>query len=710
MATFADISIRFGADLKQFSSQMQNAQRSLNSYGQRLQKVGAGLTIGLTTPLLAFAALSVKNFDTQAKAIAQVEAGLKSTGNAVGFTSEALQKMASDLQNNTLFGDEAILKDATAQLLTFTNIAGEQFKRTQLAALDLATRLDGDLKGASIQLGKALNDPIKGLAALGKSGIQFSKDQTEVIKTLAETGRLAEAQTLILDELEKQYGGSAAAAAKAGLGPFTQLKNILGDITEDFGKIILEGISPFVEKIKNIALSFQSLSPETKKFIVIAGGIAAAIGPLLALAGTILPAIGTGLTLLTGPIGLVVAGLTAIGVVIIKNWKPIKQVLVDIANYFIDLYNESFAFRLVAEGIITSFNNIFDTGKFVFSALGSIISAMVSQLKTAFSNLGQIVKAVLTGNIEAIPGLVAKNFKESTKGFGILVDNLSKDFNVLKSNIEKNITDSIVNVFSEKKYKFLADVDTTEVEKKVENSVKKGLNAGASGGSGQSTLQTQKIQTLPTQGLAQLEGSTFSASLAGFTTEALDEKALAFTERLLQFRDDTAQILADTAANFVVGFGDIIGGIVAGTAGLDDVAGFLLNTMGDLAQQLGKSAIQIGITMKALKLSFKSPFAAIAAGVALVALGGLLKGVSKKFAGNFAGGGLVGGASFSGDKLQAGVNSGELILNVAQQKNLAGALTRGTSIKLLPSLDFDGRKMRVMLATVDNYNNRVTGR
>lgn len=688
---------------------MQNAQRDLNKYGAQMQKVGAGLTLGITTPLLALGAIAVKNFDVQAKALAQVEAGLLSTGNAVGFTTKQLQEQATALQNNTLFGDEVILKDATAQLLTFTNIAGEQFKRTQVAALDLATRLDGDLKGASIQLGKALNDPVKGLAALGKSGIQFSKEQTGVIKSLAETGKLAEAQTLILNELEKQYGGSAAAAAKAGLGPFTQLKNILGDITEDFGKIILDGLNPFVEKIKQVALSFQNLSPETKKFIVILGGIAAAIGPLLALAGTILPAIGTGLALLTGPIGLVIAGLTAIGVVIYKNWEPIKATLVEIANYFIDLYNESFAFRLVAEGIITVFNNIFDTGKFIFSGLGSIISNLVENFKNSFSNLGQIIKAVLTGNIEAIPALLAKNFKESTAAFGDLVNNLGKDFSTLKGNIESNLTESLDNVFNGKQYKFLsANVDTSDLQDKVTDAVKTGIANGAAGGAGGPfTPQTAKVNVLPTQGLAQLEGAAFSGSLAGFTTEALDEKALAFTERLLQFKEDTAQILADTAANFVVGFGDIIGGIAAGTAGLGDVAGFLLNTMGDLAQQLGKAAIQIGVTMKALKLSFKSPFAAIAAGVGLVALGALLKGVSKNFAGNFAGGGIVGGSSYSGDRLRAGVNSGELILNIAQQKNLAGALSRGNSVTLLPSLDFDGRKMRVMLDQVDNFNKRI---
>ena len=246
-----------------------------------MQDAGKKMTMAVTAPLAIMAAKSLQAFDVQANAIAQVEAGLKSTGNAAGFTSKQLQQMASDLQNKTIFGDEEILKGATAQLLTFTNIAGKQFARTQAVALDLATRLDGDLKSASIQLGKALNDPVANLTALSRAGIQFSDDQKEVIKSLAETGQLAEAQTIILDELEKQYGGSAEAAAKAGMGPFKQLQNTIGDISEEFGRLINEYLEPIIPRIQNVAKSFANLSDTQKKVILLVGTIAASVGPVL---------------------------------------------------------------------------------------------------------------------------------------------------------------------------------------------------------------------------------------------------------------------------------------------------------------------------------------------------------------------------------------------------------------------------------------------
>ena len=139
------LNFKFGADLSGFERAMKKAQKGLKKFGKSITKAGKTMTMGLTLPLVALGKVSIDAFDAQQKAIAQVEAGLKSTGNQVGITSEKLQQMADDLQKKTLFGDEEILKDATAQLLTFTNITGTEFAKTQEIVLDLASRLDGDL-------------------------------------------------------------------------------------------------------------------------------------------------------------------------------------------------------------------------------------------------------------------------------------------------------------------------------------------------------------------------------------------------------------------------------------------------------------------------------------------------------------------------------------------------------------------------------------
>jgi len=287
------LSVKLSLNDKQFQSNLKKSMRSMKKFGGNMKSFGQTLSRNVTLPIVALGAASVAAFDQQAKALAQVEAGLISTGNAAGFTSQELQKMAADLQAKTIFGDEVILKDATAQLLTFTNIAGEQFARTQQAALNLATRLDGDLKSASIQLGKALNDPVANLSALSRSGIQFSTEQKAVIKSLVETNKLAEAQTIILDELEKQYGGAAEAAAKAGLGPFQQLQNALSDVSEEFGKLIVENLEPFKKSLLSVIKVLRSLTDEQKAAIVKFGAIAAVIGPIIVVIGSLVSTLST---------------------------------------------------------------------------------------------------------------------------------------------------------------------------------------------------------------------------------------------------------------------------------------------------------------------------------------------------------------------------------------------------------------------------------
>jgi len=282
------LSIKLSLNDKQFQSSLKKSMRSMKKFGGNMKSFGQTLSRNVTLPIVALGAASVAAFDKQAKAVAQVEAGLISTGNAAGFTSQQLQKMAADLQAKTIFVDEVILKDATAQLLTFTNIAGQQFARTQQAALNLATRLDGDLKSASIQLGKALNDPIANLSALSRSGIQFSEEQKAIIKSLTKTNKLAEAQTIILDELEKQYGGAAEAAAEAGLGPFQQLQNSLSDVSEEFGKLIVENIEPFKKLLLDVIKVLRSLTDEQKKAIVKFAGYAAVIGPVVVVLGSLI--------------------------------------------------------------------------------------------------------------------------------------------------------------------------------------------------------------------------------------------------------------------------------------------------------------------------------------------------------------------------------------------------------------------------------------
>jgi hypothetical protein len=714
MASLASVNIKFTADLKGFSSQMQNANRQMQKVGKNLQRVGKQLSIGVTAPFVAFSALSLRNWDKQVKAIAQVETGLRTTGGAVGYTSEQLQKMASALQDNTLFGDEDILKNVTSQLLTFTNIAGQQFERTQQAALDLATRLDGDLKSASIQLGKALNDPVANLSALSRSGIQFSEEQKATINALVETNRLAEAQTIILNELEKQYGGSAAAAAKAGTGPFTQLKNSIGDLSEEFGGIISEAILPFVDSLKGIVKRFQNLSPETKKFVVILAGVSAAVGPLLALAGTILPAIITGFTLLTGPVGLVVAAVTAIGVVVYKNWAPIKQVLVDIANYFIDLYNESTLFRVAVESVIQVFKNIWAVGKFVFSSIASIVKGFVKSFVDQFKLIGGIFKAVLTGSFKQIPEIVSKYKDETKKGISGIGGALKEDWNKLMTDVSNNTKNAFDNISKRAKIKLIkSNVDTSEISEKVKEISPINIPVKLGGVGKRKKVVGILDDKRDADGKITQKADLGIVEGVKEQREELDTELTSVNDRFIDFSNEISDTLTNATNSVLEVFGVMLAGLFDGSLSLAQIGGMLLKTVGDLAIQLGKAAIKIGVGMLAVKAAFKNPLTAIAAGVALVAIGSLISGLAGSFSGGegggssprpFAKGGIVYGPTNALIGEYAGANSNpEVVAPLNKLKELITPASQALEVVLGGQITADAGKLQFVL---DKYNSR----
>ena len=181
---------------------------------------------------------SVEAFNESEQASAQLDATLRSTANAAHLNREALDEQSLALMNSSLFDDDAITH-TQALLATFTNIKDAIYMDAVPAIADLATKMGGDLQGATIQVGKALNDPIQGMTALRRVGVSFSESQQNVIKKLQETGHMAEAQQLILKELNTEFGGSAKASAEAGTGAYTVLQHQVGNVREEIGGLVV---------------------------------------------------------------------------------------------------------------------------------------------------------------------------------------------------------------------------------------------------------------------------------------------------------------------------------------------------------------------------------------------------------------------------------------------------------------------------------------
>jgi phage-related protein len=233
-----ELKVQIIGDASSYQRALATSARSTQSFGQgvasglgRIAKVGA-LVAGAAGVggLVAVLKTGTEEFAESSKVMAQTEAVLKSTGGAAGVTAEQVDALATSISKKSGMDDEAIASGENL-LLTFTNIKNQAgagndiFNQTTAILADMSTALGQDTKSSAIQLGKALNDPIKGVTALQRVGVSFTASQKEQIKSLVESGKTMDAQKLILRELTKEFGGSAEAAGKTLPGQLAKLKN-----------------------------------------------------------------------------------------------------------------------------------------------------------------------------------------------------------------------------------------------------------------------------------------------------------------------------------------------------------------------------------------------------------------------------------------------------------------------------------------------------
>ena len=223
-----------------------------------------------------------------------------------------LQKAADELGKVTLFNQEDF--DAGFALLTsFTSIGVNSFERVAEAAADVAQITGQDVSSSLLQLAKALQDPVRGLTALSRSGTTFTDQQKEQIKALVESGKQLEAQDLILREIETQYGNAARAAGSAG---YAGAVDSLGESFRDFQERLARGVEPAVQgtlvALTDLFDLINQIPEPVGKAALGIGATATAIIALKAAAAAAIPVVKTLFALVVAnPFVALAAGITA---------------------------------------------------------------------------------------------------------------------------------------------------------------------------------------------------------------------------------------------------------------------------------------------------------------------------------------------------------------------------------------------------------------
>lgn len=457
----------FGSKLdSQISADIaKSGKRSGLSFG-KLFAIGAGLGIGAKA--FSFLGDSLAEGREAQKVSALVANAIKATGGAANVTANQVDRLATSISKKTGIDDEQIAT-ASSLILTFKNVANEGkgvnaiFDRTTRAAVDLSAAGFGSVDSAAKQLAKALNDPIKGMSALGRSGVTFTADQQKQIKALVETGDLLQAQKIILGEVNSQVGGAAAATAtqseKAAVAA-GNLKEQIGTaliptvdrLAKGFTKDVAPAISSFVTGMQTGAGAggrFAATLVSVKDAVVGAAGFVnqnrtavIAFGITLAATTLLVQAHGLALTitaaggltkylattklvtaatktyaavqwilnaaLTANPIGLVIIGLVALGAGLVIAYKK--------SETFRNIVNGAFAaVKSAASSVATFFTSSVPAA---FEKVKSAASATLGWVKSNWP----VILGILTGPFGIAAVAIAKNWDSIRDGGAKVVE------------------------------------------------------------------------------------------------------------------------------------------------------------------------------------------------------------------------------------------------------------------------------------------------
>lgn len=213
-----------------------NAERdlgSLTSMASGLRNVlGGALSAGA---IIQFGRAVADSTLEAERSTALLQNTLRTTGYAAGLTANDIEELVGEMSKISGFDDDPIREGATS-LLRFKGVAGDTFREAAKLAVDFAAATGKDLPSAFVAVGKALQNPVTGMRALRDAGADLSEGQAELAGKLAETGRVAESNQIVLSELARTVGGSAASAGGGLAGATRALSNAWDDLLKNIGR------------------------------------------------------------------------------------------------------------------------------------------------------------------------------------------------------------------------------------------------------------------------------------------------------------------------------------------------------------------------------------------------------------------------------------------------------------------------------------------
>lgn len=630
----------------EFSNQ---ASKSFSSVGSAFNVMAGQLAANAVGKALGFISDGFSNMIKEAagseKNVNDLNIALKQAGIFTEESSKRFQDLANSISAVTTVDDDLILK-TQALFATLTNLNEKGINEATKRAVDLAAALGIDLSTASEMVTKAINGNTVGFSKLGIVIQKGNSDQERLNNLLQATNK---------------YVGAAEEKTQTYTGAIEQQKNALGNLLAAFGSILTQN-NNVITGIQSTTGIFQSLTTTLENNKTEIGLFVESLKisiPLLATAGAAIAAYQVGLvglalgleaisiraaaawTAITGPVGLVVASVAAVTAAVYltyRNWEILKATTLEATAAVLEYSAKAVGLlsKDKAQAILDQANAYRDQAQAIRDAKAATeekVTVDESALQKTAANqkaeaemlqaTEQLKKDLRLAAEEARIADDANELQRSDTKFKLLVEQLGLEAAIHRQAQINITTDKI----EQEKLRLQTQIDANK--KRIKD--------------------TQEMH----QKVIDAEKEYYDKQKAGRITY------IAWEEQTEQQRVSTTK---DT-------LGQISGLTRSGSAELFEIgkAAAITNATID-----GYSAVQ-----KALA-SLPPPFNFAAAALVGAATAANVASIAGQQRPKFANGGIVSGTAFTGDRVSAQVNSGEMILNKTQQSKLFQQINSGS--------------------------------
>jgi phage-related protein len=333
---------------------------------------------------------------------------------------------------------------------------GGMFDRATMAAQDLAAAGFGTAESNAVALGKALNDPLKGVTALSRMGVTFTEEQKGMIESLMETGDVAGAQALIMKELETQVGGTAVAITTNS----DKLDQSWSNLQETLGLALLPVVESFAGIVKPVADWFAQTPGAVGALIAVVATFTAVMAALAVV--FIFVTIQTwamNIALLANPITWIVLAVVAavgllIGIIIllVNNWEAVAKWFQDVFGPVFEwlggIFNWlwEYAIKPVIDFVAAAFQWLWD---YIIKPIIDFIVIYIMIWAAIITWLWEYVLAPVFGFIGEIFEWIWNYVIKPVVDFIVAyIEMMGMVFEWLYKNIIKPVFDSIAEVFN----------------------------------------------------------------------------------------------------------------------------------------------------------------------------------------------------------------------------------------------------------------------